>query len=198
MIIGRPWFGYSQIGGEKISLCARVWEQDKARRPPDDWRHKVSSWRPWSLNRCILPSPRTRTHRWGQNAPQIWHWEFLRLPLFPETRVEAGGSDFHVLYPYIRIRGGAHGVWTVCLRWHMSAGVVCLPMIVGGTDGMCTLWQATRDSSQQFRSGNDENTVLARQPYPTYPKIGKTPPLYHSRWCHRSPVNSSLLTIPFS
>lgn len=41
MIIERPWFGYSKIGGEKISFRACVWEQDKARRPPDDWRQNV-------------------------------------------------------------------------------------------------------------------------------------------------------------
>lgn len=52
--------------------------------------------------------------------------------------MEAVGSDFHVLYPYmITWRLLQHGV-TVSLRCHMSAGVVCLPMIVAGTDGMCT------------------------------------------------------------
>lgn len=47
-----------------------------------------------------------------------------------------------MFYIHICIGGGCYSMEsgvTVCLRWHMSAGVVCLPMIVGGTDGMCTL-----------------------------------------------------------
>lgn len=59
---------------------------------------------------------------WDQNASQIWHWEFQRLPLFPETWMEAVGSDCHVVYPYICLRGGCYSMErlflyaAICLR----------------------------------------------------------------------------------
>lgn len=119
-------------------------------------------------------------HSWDQNASKIGHWEFLWLPLFPETWMEAVASDCHVLSPYIR--GGCYSLESglaVCLRWHMSAGLCVCPWLwVERMECVrCDRLHVTFPNSSGVGMKTEDTTDLARQPYPRYPKIGRTPPI---------------------